>query len=78
MFAKQLAWTETPCFYVVAYSGSHRAWIAGPYPTHDEAEAALPRAQRWAILESADPKAPDYRYEVAEHWDGELRSILGQ
>jgi hypothetical protein len=62
----------------MAYSGTHRAWLAGPYRTQDEAEAALPRVRRWAILESADPKAADYRYEVAEHWDGEVRSILGE
>jgi hypothetical protein len=78
MFDKQTKWTEAECFYVIAFKGNHRAWIAGPYQTQAGADAVLPRAIRWAVTQSGDREAAGYTYRVAQHHNGETRSILGE
>jgi hypothetical protein len=78
MFDNQTKWTETECFYVIASKGFHRAWIAGPYRTQSQADAVLPRAIRWAVRQSGDCDAQHYTYRVASHYNGEVRSILGE
>jgi hypothetical protein len=76
MFDKQTHWTDSPCYYVMAYSRLRRAWLAGPYPTAKAAEEVLPRARRWAIRQSGDRHAASYRYEVMRHFNGDTHSIL--
>ena len=78
MFSAHTDWAERPCWYVVAYDGNRRAWLAGPYRTATEAEAVLPGAVRWATECSGDGWAERYRYAVHEHFDGGTRSILGE
>jgi len=77
MFDKQTLWTECPCYYVMAYARSRRAWLAGPYPTAVAAAEVLPRVRRWAIRQSGDRNAASYRYEVMRHFNGDTHSILG-
>jgi hypothetical protein len=78
MFDKHTDWTQGPCYYVMAYQGCRRVWLAGPYHTATDAEAALPRARRWALLQSGDKNAAGYRYDVYQHSNGETRTILGE
>jgi hypothetical protein len=78
MFDNHTQWTETECFYVIAFKGNHRACIAGPYRTRSQADAVLPRAIRWAVRQSGDRNAADYTYRVAQHYNGHDRSILGE
>ncbi len=78
MFEKHTGWTEAECFYVIAFQGNRRAWLAGPYRTRAKAEDVLPRAVRWALTQSDDSDAATYTYRVAQHHDGEVRSILGE
>ena len=33
MFHNHTKWTDDECFYVIAFKGNHRAWLAGPYHT---------------------------------------------
>jgi hypothetical protein len=78
LFEKHTGWTDAECFYVVAFKGNARAWLAGPYVTRGEAEDVLSRAKRWAIRESGDKQAVNYHYRVAQHYNGHDRSILGE
>ena len=78
MFATQTGWTDQPCYYAIATFGIRRAWLAGPFPTLAEADAVLPRAQRWALRESGDRFAAVYSYEVLRHYNGHQHSILGR
>jgi hypothetical protein len=78
LFDHHTGWTDTTCYYVVAFKGNRRAWLAGPYATRSEAEDVLPRARRWAIRQSGDQEANKYQYRVAEHYHGHDRSILGE
>lgn len=77
MFDEHTTWTEGECFYVVALHGFQRAWLAGPYKTRREAEAAEQAATVWALTESGDPDAAKYTYGVAEYHHGGMRTILG-
>lgn len=77
MFKDYTDWTQMPCYYVIATTGMRRAWLAGPYPTYDAADAALPAAQLWALTRSTNDCSPDYQYTVTIHHNGETRSILG-
>ena len=78
MFATQTGWTDQPCYYAIATFGIRRAWLAGPFPTHAEADDVLPRARRWALRESGDRHAAVYTYEVLRHYNGHQHSILGR
>ena len=78
LFEHHTDWTDEPCYYVVAFKGNRRAWLAGPYATRGEAEDVLPRAKRWAIRDSGDKQAASYHYRVAQHYNGHDRSILGE
>ena len=78
LFEEQTGWTDDPCYYVVAFKGNRRAWLAGPYATQGRAEDFLPRAKRWAIRESGDQEATTYHYRVVQHYNGHDRSILGE
>ena len=77
MFSLHTDWAERPCFYVIAYHGNRRAWLAGPYTTEAEARAVLPQARQWAQTRSGDARAGDYDYDVYQHHHGHTRSILG-
>ncbi len=78
MFHEQTQWTERPCYYVNAFQGFRRAWLAGPYRTRAEADTVLPRVISWATSESGDAEAANYTYQVIEHHSGDTRSILGE
>jgi hypothetical protein len=78
LFEQHTFWTDDECFYVVAFHGNRRAWLAGPYATRGKAEEVLPRAKRWAIRDSEDKEAVKYHYRVAQHYNGHDRSILGE
>jgi len=78
LFEKHTDWTDAECFYIVAFSGNQRAWLAGPYANRGVAEDVLPQAKRWAIRDSGDKEAVKYHYRVAQHHDGHDRSILGE
>jgi len=78
MFEKHTKWIEDECYYVIAFKGNHRAWLAGPYRTRSEADSVRPRAIRWAVRQSGDHDAPNYNYRVAQYHNGEVRSILGE
>jgi hypothetical protein len=77
MFDNQSHWTQGPCYYVMACCCFDRAWLADPYPTMATAEDVLPMVRRWAVQQSGDQRAASYRYEVAQHFNGETHSILG-
>lgn len=78
LFEHHTAWTDEPCYYVVAFHGNRRACLAGPYLTQGEAADVLPRAKRWGIRDSGDKEAVKYHYHVAQHYHGHDRSILGE
>jgi hypothetical protein len=78
LFEKHTGWTDAECYYVVAFSGFRRAWLAGPYATQSMAEDVVPRVVRWAIHESGDEHAGNYHYRIAQHHHGHDRSILGE
>ena len=78
LFPNQTAWTDETCHYVVAIDGFRRALLAGPYRTHEEAEAVLDAATHWALHVSGDPDAGIYRYAVSSSFQGHSRSILGE
>jgi hypothetical protein len=78
LFEKHTGWTDAECFYVVAFKGYRRAWLAGPYATRSLAEDVLPQAMQWAIRDSGDTQAVNYQYRVAQHHHGHDRSILGE
>ena len=78
LFEKHTEWTESICYYVVAFHGFRRAWLAGPYRTHAEADSVFHRAVRWAVRQSGDVEAMHYVYQVVQHHNGHDRSILGE
>jgi hypothetical protein len=78
MFSDHTAWADAPCHYVVAYSRTRRAFLAGPYPSREEADRALASAREWAVRSSGDPAALGYLYHVHHSPDGRTRSILGE
>jgi hypothetical protein len=78
MFDEHTQWAERPCYYVIAFQGFRRAWLAGPYRARAEADTVLPRVISWATSESGDTEAANYTYQVVEHHNGETRSILGE
>ena len=78
MFDKYTAWTQHPCYYIIAIKGFHRSWLAGPYKTQEEAEKSFQHVQSWALLKSGDKHAQNYEYSICQHDNGETRSILGE
>jgi hypothetical protein len=78
LFPSYLDWTESTCYYVAAIHGVSRAFLAGPYRTFAEAEAALPHSRRWALKTSGDAAAASYDYRVQAMHTGHDRSILGE
>jgi hypothetical protein len=78
MFDSHTEWTYQPCWYVVARHKHQRAWLAGPYRTYDEAAGIAVRCLGWALGESGDGHAARYGYQVYQHYDGQVRSILGE
>ena len=78
MFDEHTQWTERPCYYVIACHHFRRAWLAGPFQTRAEADTMLPHVVSWATSASRDPEAGSYNYQVTEHYNGEVRSILGE
>jgi hypothetical protein len=77
MFDNHTLWTESPCYYVMAFSRMRRAWLAGPYPTASDAQKVLPHVRQWALQQSGDPKSASYRYSVIRHYNGNTHAILG-
>ncbi len=78
MFDEHTQWTQRPCYYVIAFQGFQRAWLAGPYRTRAEADTLLPRVAAWATSSRRDADATNYDYRVAQHDNGQVRSILGE
>ena len=78
MFDKYTVWTQHPCYYIFAFKGFHRSWLAGPYKTLQEAVKSFQDVQTWALLKSGDKQAKNYEYRICQHDHGETRSILGE
>jgi hypothetical protein len=78
MFAKYTDWTQYPCYYVIAFKGNRRAYLAGPYRTAADADRAFHHVTAWALTRSGDKEAKSYHYRVSQEYTGETRGILGE
>lgn len=78
LFSEHTAWTAYPCYYIIAFKGNYRAFLAGPYKTAAQADRAFQHVTAWALTKSGDKEAKNYHYRVSQEYTGETRSILGE